>query len=77
MASMTWEALVVWEVGTALEVVQQEGDPPGFESAPAVVDGLLEDGAASHKFADFCINLSLLFLPASVAHDFGVGLPVR
>ncbi len=28
------------------------------------------------ELADFCIDLSPLFLPLSVAHDFGIGLPV-
>ena len=50
MASMTWEALVVWEVGTALEVVQQEGDSPCFEPPPTVVDAFLEEADVATEF---------------------------
>jgi len=64
------------EAGTALKVAQKEGDPSGFESAPAVVDGFLQDGTVSCEFADFCINLLTLLLPPLVANDFCIGLPV-
>ncbi len=64
------------EAGTALKVAQKEGDPSGFESTPAVVNGFLQDGTLSYEFTDFGIDLSALLLPLPVADDFCVGLPV-
>ncbi len=64
------------EASIAFEVAQQEGDPCRFESAPTIVNGLLEDGTSSCEFTDFHINLLSLLLPLLVVDDFGVGLPV-
>jgi len=68
--------LALGEVDMTLEVVHQEGDPTGFESAVAVVEGFLEDSGMSHELANFYLNQLSLLLPVSVANDLGVGLPV-
>ena len=77
MVSPAWESLTVGKVGVTLEVAQHEGDPRSFKSAPAIVNALLEDRVASGELADFCIDLSLLLLPLSVADNFCIGFPVR
>ena len=64
------------EVGATFEVAQHEGDSHGFESAPAVVDGFLENSTAPCKLADFCVDLLSLLFPLSVVNDLGIGLPV-
>ncbi len=73
---MTWEALVAWEVGAALEVAQQEGDSPCLESSSTVVDALLEEGAAASELRDFSVEEAALLFPSAVADNFHVGFPV-
>ncbi len=68
--------MVAWEVGAALEVAQQEGDPHRFESSSTVVDALLEKSTAASEFGNFGLNKPTLLLPSAVMDDFGVGLPV-
>jgi len=51
-----WEAWLVQKVGAALEVVQQEGDSPCFESSSTVVDAFLEEGAVSSELGDFGVE---------------------
>jgi len=70
------EALVAGEFGAALEVVQQEGDAPGFELSAAVADAFLEKGATAGELGDFGFDEAAFLLETSVADDFGVGLPV-
>ena len=76
MASATWKALVVQEVGMALEVVQHEGDSCCFESSSTVVDAFLEEGTVASELGDFGVNESTLLFPSAVVDDIGVGLPV-
>ena len=64
------------EVGAALKVAHQEGDPTGFKLTPTIVDGLLQDGGPSGKLADLSFDELLFFLPLLVVYDLGIGLPV-
>ncbi len=42
----------------------------------AVVNTFLEEGAAAGELGYFGVDETMLLLPAAVADDFGVGLPV-